>query len=330
MANKHIRLAFVHKPLFQEEQVLLEILQEHFDIEIVENDPDYVIGTPLRAMKQFDYPNAIKIMFYGENLAPNFSTCDYAIGFDFMTFGDRYLRLPLYCFRKDYENVIASNKQRLDFAALAKRKFCCFVVSNGNRADPIRTEFFHALCNYKKVDSAGRYLNNMGGGYLEDKRSFVSDYKFNIAFESSSVDGYTTEKIMEPMAVNTIPIYWGNRLLEYDFNPASVVNLSDFDTIKDCIDYIKALDTNDELYINKLREPWIRAEQNYKNYKELLCTFFDNIFSKPKEQAFYLSQYGYQAYYRWELLRAKEVLPHSRYLERYLHLRKKINHLWKK
>ncbi len=330
MTNKHIRLAFVHQPLFQEEQALLEILQEQFDIEQVETDPDFVIGTPLRPMKQFDYPNAVKIMFYGENITPNFSTCDYAIGFDFMSFGDRYLRLPLYCFRKDFEKILKNNKEHLDFVALTKRKFCCFVVSNGYRADPIRIEFFHALCDYKKVDSAGRYMNNMGGEYLEDKSSFVAGYKFNIAFESSSVDGYTTEKIIEPMAVNTIPIYWGNRLLERDFNPASVINLCDYASIKDCIDFIKALDSNDELYIEKLREPWILAEQNYKNYKELLRVFFDNIFSKPKEKAFYLSPYGYQAYYRWELLRAKEVLPHSDWLERYLHFCNKIKLLWKK
>jgi len=330
MTNKHIRLKFVHQPLFQEEQRLLEILCEQFDIEIVDSNPDYVIGTPLRATEQLNYPDAVKIMLYGENLAPDFSMCDYAIGFDFMTFGDRYLRMPLYVFRKDYDAVLTTDKSQLDYDALANRKFCSFVVSNGNRADPIRTEFFHALCGYKKVDSAGRYLNNMGGGYLEDKRSFVAEYKFNIAFESSSVDGYTTEKIMEPMAVNTIPVYWGNRLLEKDFNPKSVVNLCDYKSIKECIDYISALDTNKELYIDKLREPWLIAGQHYQNFKEQLWDFFDNIFSQPKEDAFRLSKYGYQSYYRWEQIRAHEVLPHSRQLERFIHLRKRIKNIWQK
>lgn len=330
MTNKIIRLHFIHSKLFQEEKKLLEILQEKFNIEIVDDNPDYVIGLPLRPMQQWKYPNAIKIMFYGENLVPDFNVCDYAFGFDFMTFGDRYMRLPLYCLRTDYDKLIAINKADLDFQTLANRKFCCFVVSNGNRADPIRTDFFHALCQYKKVDSAGRYLNNMGGGYLEDKVSFVSEYKFNIAFESSSVDGYTTEKIMEPMAVNTIPIYWGNRLLKMDFNPDSVVNLCDYDSIKDCIDYIKALDTNKELYIEKLREPWLLEKQNYKNYKQLIWDFFDNIFSQPKEKAFRTSDYGYQQYYRWQLNRAYEILPHSRQLERYLHLKEKVKKIWQK
>lgn len=330
MTTKHILLRFIHSPLFKEEMRLLEILQEKFDIEIVDDNPDYVIGLPLRPMQQWKYPNAIKIMFYGENLSPDFNACDYAFGFDFMTFGDRYMRLPLYCLRTEYDKLIATNKSDLDFQTLANRKFCCFVVSNGNRADHIRTDFFHALCEYKKVDSAGRYLNNMGGGYLEDKVSFVADYKFNIAFESSCVDGYTTEKIMEPMSVNTIPIYWGNRLLKEDFNQASVINLCDYNSIKECIDYIKALDTNQDLYIEKLHEPWLKEEQSYINYKQLIWDFFDNIFSQPKEKAFRTSNYGYQQYYRWELDRAYEVLPHSRQLERYLHLRQKIKNIWKK
>lgn len=330
MTSKHIRLSFVHNPLYREEERLIEILQEKFDIELVDDNPDYVLGLPLKPMQQWKYPDAVKIMYYGENLSPDFNACDYAFGFDFLTFGDRYLRLPLYCLRKDYDKIVGTNKAELDYQALADRKFCCFIVSNNFNADPIRTEFFHALCEYKKVDSAGAYLNNMGGGYLEDKVSFVAEYKFNIAFENSSVEGYTTEKVMEPMSVNTVPIYWGNTLLEKDFNPASIVNLHDYKSIKDCIDYIKALDSNKDLYIEKLREPWLLEEQNYKNYKQLLWDFFENIFSQPKEKAFRASKYGYQQFYRSQLEIAYEILPHSRNLQRYLHLKEKISNLWQK
>ena len=34
-------------------------------------------------------------------------------------------------------------------------------------------------------------------------------YKFNICFENSSTPGYVTEKIIQSMYVNSIPIYWG-------------------------------------------------------------------------------------------------------------------------
>jgi glyoxylate carboligase len=54
-------------------------------------------------------------------------------------------------------------------------------------------------------------MNNIG--YIVDnKRQFQSEYKFSIAFENNAhrpqYPGYTTEKIMEPMTVNSIPIYW--------------------------------------------------------------------------------------------------------------------------
>lgn len=68
---------------------------------------------------------------------------------------------------------------------------------------------FEALKKYKKVNSGGRYLNNIGRAVV-DKIQFESRHKFSICFENSSYPGYTTEKIIEAFAAKTIPIYWGN------------------------------------------------------------------------------------------------------------------------
>ena len=43
-----------------------------------------------------NYPNAVKIYFTGENDVPDFNLADYALGFHYIDFGDRYLRFPLY------------------------------------------------------------------------------------------------------------------------------------------------------------------------------------------------------------------------------------------
>ena len=67
---------------------------------------------------------------------------------------------------------------------MAKRKFCAFVVSNSN-ANGIRRDFFETLSEYKKVDSGGRYLNNVGGA-VKDKIEFCSQHKFTIAFENTN------------------------------------------------------------------------------------------------------------------------------------------------
>ena len=73
------------------------------------------------------------------------------------------------------------------------------------------------MSSKEKVDSGGKFLNNVGGP-VTDKLSFIKDYKFVISFENSSYPGYTTEKILEPMLVNSIPVYWGNPLVYNDFN----------------------------------------------------------------------------------------------------------------
>ena len=78
---------------------------------------------------------------------------------------------------------------------LGDKKFCNFVYSNSGNCDPIREAFFHQLCKYKKVDSGGKYLNNIGKA-VGDKLQFIKDYKFTIAFENSSCSGLYYRKII--------------------------------------------------------------------------------------------------------------------------------------
>lgn len=49
-----------------------------------------------------NYNNCEKILFTGENYVPDFHPYDYAMGFHYIDFGDRYLRFPLYVFYQWY------------------------------------------------------------------------------------------------------------------------------------------------------------------------------------------------------------------------------------
>ncbi len=123
-----------------------------------------------------------------------FNLCDYGIGFANLNFEDRYLRIPLYSlfqYKKYLKLALDIHNQN----NIIKKKFCNFIYSNGN-ADKEREEFYNLLSQYKKVDSGGRYLNNIGGP-VKDKFSFQQQYKFSIAFENTSSKGYTTEKLIE-------------------------------------------------------------------------------------------------------------------------------------
>ncbi|MCQ2562598.1 MAG: hypothetical protein MJ158_03230 [Alphaproteobacteria bacterium] len=69
---------------------IINILKKHYNVEITDK-PDFLFcscfGGDFR-----NYNNCVKIFTTGENVIPNFNYYDYASGFDFIDFGDRYFR----------------------------------------------------------------------------------------------------------------------------------------------------------------------------------------------------------------------------------------------
>ena len=258
---------------------LIKILKKKYNIITDYENPDFLIcGCAGNEYLKYDCP---RIQFLGEAIAPDFNIYDYAIGFDHISFGNRYLRCPLYVFQvKDYELAKEKHTWEEDFY-LNKSKFCNFIVSNGNGMH-IREKFFYKLNEKRKVDSAGRYLNNMPEGRtVENKLEFQKQYKFSLAFENSIMDGYITEKIVQAWAAGTIPIYYGQNNVELDFNENAYIDVSKFSTLDDCIDYILWLDDNFEEYLKIVREPIIKPGCEI-NYEERVIEFFDYIFEHPE------------------------------------------------
>ena len=274
---------------------IADIISKKYRIEL-SDAPNYLIFSVF-GYENIDYHNCTKIFYSGENITPDFNICDYAIGFNFLSFGDRYIRMPFYTAYGVRQ--LAAPKVIVPEVVL-NRKFCSFVVSNAKGA-PERERFFQLLSEYKQVDSGGRYKNNVGGP-VPDKNDFIKNYKFNIAFENSMCDGYTTEKIMEPMLVNSVPIYWGNKLIDRDFNPASFVNVSSYSSLEEAVEHIVRLDQNDNEYLSLLSAPWFN-EENYLNWEEQLIAFFDNIFEKPLSESRYIPTHGYIQTYQYRLHR---------------------------
>lgn len=306
----------------KKDNFITRALSKKYEI-VISDNPDYLFfGT--FGYSHLNY-NCVKIMFIGENIAPDFNLCDYALGFDYIQFGDRYMRLPLYC-TYDCFASLAQIKLPSD-EVLLDRKFCSIVVSNNRHATSHRERFFKLLSEYKQVDSGGRMWNNVGGP-VADKLQFVSQYKFNIAFENSSVLGYTTEKIMEPMTVNTLPIYWGNPLVWKDFYPASFINVGDFASMEDAVQYIIDLDRDDTRYLQMLRAPKV-FEPTIRNWQEHLLDFLSNIVEKPLDEAKYLTPYGIQKLYREELL-AYDILSRRLKVKKLVSAYDKIQKCFKK
>lgn len=272
-----------------EEQLLYKLISKHYDIDGT-GKPDYIISCG-NGRDHLQYPDVIKILWTGENMVPDFNFFDYAIGFDHLSFGDRYIRVPLYHFYFG-EDGGKLNRELKSSTELLNRKFCSFVVS-ASGGNPLRRQFFEELSKYKKVDSGGGWLNNIGGA-VADKHTFISGYKFNISFENSSSPGYTTEKLPQAFAAQTLPIYFGNPTVETDFNPSSFIRLRDENDVQRAIKEVIRLDTDDGAYLKMIHESCydrIEYERRMNNLEQFLC----HIFEQPIATARRRNVYGWQA-----------------------------------
>lgn len=253
------------------------ILNERYEVEI-SNNPDYIFYSVF-GFEHTRY-NCIRIFYTGECIAPDFNICDYAIGFDKIIFEDRYIRVPLYRlfhYKADFEKAL--NKHLICNEEIKNKKaFCNFVYSNCS-AQKQREDFFNLLNSYKRVDSGGRYLNNIGGP-IADKYEFQKQYKFSIAFENCCYKGYTTEKLVQAFAAQTVPIYFGNPDISTEFNSQAFINVHDFSSMEEVIKKIEEIDSNDELFYKMLRAP-IGSSIDESDLKDFLF----NIVSQPYNKA---------------------------------------------
>jgi len=252
------------------------LLSARYDLELVDRDADFLIYSCFGASHRRH--RGTRIYFTGENTRPNFRQCDYAFSFDHCDRPEHF-RLPLYGLYGDPHWLV---KWPVDAEAIlrAKTGFCNFVYSNPRCKT--RVKFFHKLSKYKRVDAGGRLLNNIGGP-VKSKLDFLRQYKFTIAFENSSHPGYTTEKIVEPMQAQSLPIYWGNPLVDRDFNPRSFVNYFDHGSLDDLVDRVVELDRNDDRYLEMVRQPWYHGNVvNEYVQSERVLAQFERIFAERK------------------------------------------------
>ncbi|MBN2166277.1 MAG: hypothetical protein JW717_08390 [Marinilabiliaceae bacterium] len=240
----------------------LDALKKNHNVEVTSKDPDLLFYSWLGDNQK--YFKCTKIFYTPEIISPKYWECDYALSFQRWKDG-KNLRYPNYLLYNYSASQLIKNKDEIKNLIDQKRGFCSFIVSNPNASK--RIEFFNKLSKYKKVDSGGRYINNIGGP-VNNKIEFLSQYKFNIAFENCISDGYTTEKIVDAMIGNTIPIYWGNPYIEEEFNTKSFFNYDNYQTEDDLIDDIISHDKDPEKYYNKFIEPWFHNNQPNEFWNE--------------------------------------------------------------
>lgn len=268
-----------------ENHILTRALRENYNVEIVNDDSaEYVFFSVFGDVHWFLPDSCIKIFYTGENVCPDFNACDYGIGFEWMDYGDRYLRFPNYYATKFFERTTRLMEDKHLRPIPEKTEFCSFVVSNPE-GNPIRKQLFEKLSEYKHVDSGGRWLNNVGGP-VADKLEFERKHKFSICCENSSHSGYTTEKLVESFAAQTVPIYWGDPDVAKVFNPKAFVNVMEYDSLDDLLATVRTIDNDNSLYQKMLKEPaMITKDITIDGQYQVMCEFLKNIVDQYQDKA---------------------------------------------
>lgn len=266
------------------------ILKQKYNVIVTNNNPDIVITLSSNDR----YQNAIMVHYSGEPFF-DIGSCNYAIT-SFYNDDNRFFRVPLYLLYNydylkhgvidSYEYLVKNIKNPKEILK-SKTNFCAFISQGGGYPECIRTRFFYELSKYKKVDSAGRYLNNhphISGepGTIHgsiNKMDFLKSYKFAMSFENrkhfNGYIGYTTEKIFEPIMANSLPIYWGNPRIGDDFNTKSFINWDDFGSDEKAIEEIIRIDNDDDLYMDYMSQKYVNNDKLFSI--DYLINIFDKI-----------------------------------------------------
>ena len=249
---------------------LLRRYSNHYFINDTNNPEILFVNIPLHTTQ---LKKSSKVVgFIGEpQFKPN---PNYPLNFTFDQTKNNNIRFPLWLIWIKTPEIFPD--KNLQLYESPKSKFCCWVASNchnnSTTHNGYRLDFVKELSTYKTVDCGGSCLNNIGYK-VDDKIKFQKDYKFCVAFENTKQRGYTTEKILEAYRSNCIPIYFGNDMVQQDFNPETFINAHDFNSTQELIDYIIRVDTDEQLYKSYFGKP-------------IYSQYWLDIFNDPEERYF--------------------------------------------
>lgn len=92
------------------------------------------------------------------------------------------------------------------------------------------------------------FVDVYGRGFKEikNKSEGLLDYYFSVAIENDATDDYFSEKILDCFMTSTIPIYFGSDCVYKFFNPKGIINIKEFNDLKD----IKSI--SKDMYFNNI------------------------------------------------------------------------------
>ena len=265
-----------------------KMLNDTYEFIFEQENPDYLMFSFFGCKhNDLKYKAAIKIAIYEEGFIPSFNEEDYTFGLAHIFYLDRYFRkatLVEYLQKYNLKNEDFRKARKKALNGPKREKFCGAVLNNETNLNHFREKFVRELSKYKRVDSGGEIDNNLGYN-VTDKIQFFSSYKFSIAFEKNTADGYATDHILNSLLAGTVPIYYGDYLIDEYINPDTYILVRNDIDLLDKIEYIKHVDQDDKLYRSFLEKDVLLDDDIVRNRKNEEKEYWSHIFRPDKYDA---------------------------------------------
>lgn len=210
------------------------------------------------------------LTFMAEPKPVNYKDGDYHLSFDPDREDLKNIRLPLWYIYINFYNlqnqknpIPVINQYELNnnkWTNCVKDKFCVAPFSGIHEN---RINFLNTLNSYKPTFGFGIPFGNGDNDRNELKKyDVVCSFRFAMAFENTYKSGYVTEKFLQAKTAGCIPIYWGDPYVLSDFNPDCFIYVNNFKTYEECLEYIKYVDSNDDVYQRIKNAPIFKYDIN--------------------------------------------------------------------
>jgi hypothetical protein len=184
-------------------------------------------------------------------------------------------------------------ERRLDYninLVNTKKYFCAYLYSYDV---PYRVEIFNAVSKYKNVSAIGKSCSNIentcrgtyNSEYTYNDLAVIkyTEYKFVLSLENGIECGYLTEKLINPILANSIPIYAGPNDIFDIINKNRIIYVYDFENFDKLNEYIQKVDTDEDLYNSILSENIFTGKITFDNFKDYLSDKIDESLGfKPR------------------------------------------------
>jgi hypothetical protein len=218
------------------------------------------------------------LWFTGENIRPPQGSWDGYLSFDTNLPNERFVYFPVWfwastnLFESTKQSYWGNNVPSID-QLMQERKFdrkkAKFCVSFIGKTYPLRLHALEALSRIKSVDVYGRATRKI----IESPHAIARLYNYILCFENDIYPGYVTEKPFEAYLSGAIPLYNGFDKLNF-LNPAATINLFQYSSLSDWVDYIKEVDSDASLYESIYVQPLLIKRPSIEPVVNMIRSLF--------------------------------------------------------